>query len=616
MLLVLLLHAVTALVVGLLGRRLGRRVLLLSAVAPAGALAYTVVRTGEVVGGGVVQERHGWAQELGLTIDLRLDGFGLLFWWLIAGIGVLVALYAFAYFSERTDLGRFAANLVVFAGAMLLLVAADNVLVLFVGWELTSITSYLLIGFRDDLVAARVAALQALLVTGAGGLALLAGLVLLGQAAGSYSLADILAAAPTGAPAQVGLGLVLLGAFTKSAQIPFHFWLPGAMAAPTPVSAYLHSATMVKAGVYLVARFAPAFVGEVGWLLPVVVVVAGGSMLLGGYRALRSTDLKSLLALGTVSQLGFMILLFGVGDPDLTHAGVALLLAHSLFKAALFMTVGVVDIQAGTRDLRRLQGLARRLRVTAAVTAVAAASMAGVFPLLGFVAKEAALEGALHLGGAGPVVTVTVVLGSVLTVAYGLRLLWGGFASKDEAQLVDDPVEPTEVQPAAALFVAPPLVLVALTVLLGLWVGPVDTLVAVAATSLDPGSGGLHLALWHGVNAAFLQSLAALGLGYAVYRVPGLVERVGAWTARAPDATTAYRWLLYRLNEVADRVTAVVQPGSLPVYGGVVLLTVLVLPGWVLVRNIELPTDLQLAEHPLQAVVAVLVVLAAIGSAR
>jgi NADH:ubiquinone oxidoreductase subunit 5 (subunit L)/multisubunit Na+/H+ antiporter MnhA subunit len=370
--LILSLHAVLALAAGLAGRRLGRGVLWLTAIGPAAALAYAVALT--VGDGDVVTASGTWAPGLGLDLDLRLDGFGLLFWWLIAGIGLLVMLYGLRYFDERDDLGRFASMLVLFAGAMLLLTASDNVFVLFVAWELTSITSYLLIGFQDDQVPARSSALQALLVTGSGGLALLGGLVLLGQEAGTWSLFDILAAPPTTATAGAGLVLVLLGAMTKSAQVPFHFWLPGAMAAPTPVSAYLHSATMVKAGIYILARMAPAFAPVFGWWQPTLLTIGIVTLLLGGYRAMQATDLKALLAYGTVSQLGFIVLLVGAGDTDLTHAGVALILAHALFKAPLFLTVGVVDHAAHTRDLRRLDGVGASMPITAWSAGIAAAS--------------------------------------------------------------------------------------------------------------------------------------------------------------------------------------------------------------------------------------------------
>lgn len=611
---VLALHALLAVAAGLSGRRLGRRVMLLAAVGPAAALAAAAAVTPRVLTEGALDVTLAWAPALGLTVDLRLDGFALLFWWVIAGVGLLVMLYAARYFGrDRSDLGRFAAMLVLFAGAMLLLTAADNVYALFVGWELTAITSYLLIGFEDHKAPARGAALQALLVTGAGGLALLGGLVILAQVTGTTSLSAILAAAPSGTAASVGLALVLLGAMTKSAQAPFHFWLPGAMAAPTPVSAYLHSATMVKAGLYLVARFGPAFAPSIDWWQPTLIAVGATSLLLGGYRALRETDLKALLAYGTISQLGFMLLLLGSGHPELVHAGIAVLVAHALFKAALFLTVGVVDHAAHTRDIRRLTGLARAMPVTALAAAVAAASMAGVPPLLGFVAKETALEAALHADLAGGIVTALIVLGAVLTTAYGIRFVWGGFATKPlETLSVDEP--PSVTRPSLA-FELPAAVLTIGTVLFGLWLVPVDRLVSSAATSLAPDATDLHLKLWHGLGPSLALSVGALGVGAMLYRWPGVLEPLRKLTGRAPEMTHAYRRGLTWLNEIADRVTAAVQPGSLPVYLGMVLSTLLLLPGALLVTGFRLPSDLSLADSPLQLVVALVVIAAAGGTA-
>lgn len=611
---IILLHALLALVAGLSGRRLGRRVLLVGALAPAAALAVTAAQTAAILGGSTWEEQVPWVAELGLTLTLRLDGFSLLFWWLIAGIGVLVFVYASRYFTDRPDLGVFTAMLVSFAGAMLLVVASDNLLALYVGWELTSLTSYLLIGFKHEDPVARAAARQALLVTTLGGLALLGGVVLVAQAAGTYSLFAVLADLPTTTGAQVGLALILLGAFSKSAQVPFHFWLPGAMAAPTPVSAYLHSATMVKAGVYLVARFSPAAAEAVAWWVPVVVGVGAATMLLGGWRALRAVDLKSLLAFGTASQLGFMILLLGTGAPDLVHAGVAVILAHALFKATLFLAVGVVDHAAGTRELHRLHGVGRSMPITVAAAAITAASMAGLFPLLGFVAKEAALEGALHEMLAGGAVTAVIVIGSALTAAYALRLLWGAFARKAQGELADEYSSADDVARPELSFELPATILAGLTVIFGLWVGPADALVLSASTALDEATQGLHLKLWHGFGPALWLSLLALVAGYAIYRARGVVEAIGAWTGRVPEATDGYGRSLRALDRTADRVTAIVQPGSLPWYAAVVLMTAVVLPGSALVRGFSIPDGLAFAESPLQALTTAVVIVAAVAT--
>lgn len=607
-------HLLVALVACFAGRRLRRGVLVFGALAPGVAFALAVASTPAVLAGEVVRVSADWVPGMGLTLDLALDGFGLLMWWIISGIGVLVLLYASRYFGDRDDLGRFTALLVTFAGAMLLLTSADDVYMLFVAWEITSFTSYLLIGFKDQETAARASALQALLVTGAGGLALLGGLVLVSQAAGTTSLSAILANPPTGGAVEAGLVLVLLGAMTKSAQVPFHFWLPGAMAAPTPVSAYLHSATMVKAGIYLLARFAPAFGPEVAWWPPTLLAVGGATMLLGGWRALRSTDLKELLAFGTVSQLGFIVLLVGTGDPELLFAGVGVLVAHSLFKATLFLSVGVVDHSAHTRDVRRLDGVGRAMPVTALAATIAAASMAGVIPLLGFVAKESALEAALHQDTNAAVITVLIVLGAVLTTAYGLRFVRGAFLAKRPDELHDDAVTAADVEAPGLAFELPGALLALLTVLFGLWVAPIDALVAGGTAALSAEATGFHLKLWHGFGSSLLLSALAIVGGVIVWKLPGVVRAAARVTSKVPEARSAYRGGLRGLFTLADRTVAVVQPGSLPIYLSVILLTLVALPGAALLQGVALDAD-GFASSPLQVVVALAVVSAAIGTA-
>ena len=606
MILILALHAIVAAVAALLGPRLGRRVLLVGALAPLGTVAWLMA---SLQGGSPRVETVSWVPAIGLDLDFRLDGLAVLMVALIGGIGTLVFVYAWKYFDEREGLGRFTSYLVVFAGAMFGLVTTDNLLALFIFWELTSITSYALIGFDDESAAARVGALQALLVTGAGGLAMLGGVVLLSQEAGSYSLAAILAAPPSSIVAGAGLGLILIGAFTKSAQFPFHFWLPGAMSAATPVSAFLHSATMVKAGIYLIARLAPVFAGAFGWWRPTIMAVGVVTMLVGGWRALGQYDLKLLLAHGTVSQLGFIVVLVGLGRPELTFAGMAMILAHAVFKAALFMFAGIVDHQSHTRDIRRLDGVGKRMPVTAIAAVVAVASMAGIPPLLGFVTKESALEALVH----EPqwwFVTAGVVAGSALTVAYGLRFLWGAFATKP-ADPVADRVGPAVASPAR-WFVAAPVLLVVVTAFVGILPGVADSLVGDAATAVDPAAGEFHLALWHGFGIPLLLSILAVVAGVALWRRP--LERLRVFTAKAPDASGVYAATVTGLNRLADRVTAVMQSGSLPVYLGVILTVAVTAPGIVLARHWTAPTDVDFAASPIQVVTAGVVIAAAAGT--
>jgi multicomponent Na+:H+ antiporter subunit A len=601
----LALHAVLGLTLIAFGSRLGRRAVALGVLGPAAALLWLATRLPGVVDGDVVEQHVEWVPQIGLAIDLRLDGFAALMVLLVAGIGVLVFAYGTQYFDPRAvDVGRLAGLLVLFAGAMLGVVLADDLLLLYVCWELTSVTSYLLIGNRHEQARARAAGLQALLVTSAGGLAMLAGFVLLGQEAGTFRLSAILASPPAGTVVSVAILLVLLGAFTKSAQYPFHSWLPGAMVAPTPVSAYLHSATMVKAGVYLIARFAPVFV-VVGFWRPLVLGVGVLTMVAGGLRALRQHDLKLLLAFGTISQLGLLVVVFGAGTAAATTAGCVLLLAHALFKAALFLVVGIVEHQTGTRDLRRLPALGPRWRPVAIVSLVSAASMAGLPLLIGFVAKEADYEAYVEAPFPGRgLVLVALVVGGALTAAYSARFCWGllvepgrrARAEQAAGEEVDVPVAPA---PAWA-FVAPAAVLAAVTVLLGVVPGLADGLMTAAAQSLHVRAGEVHLAIWHGFNEALLLSSVSLLAGGLLFWARAPVSDLLAVGRDLPKAADVYLALLRGLNALARRVTAVVQNGSLPVYAGTILLTVAVLPTGALLLGEARPGDLELWATPTQ----------------
>lgn len=608
---ILVLHLLIAGVMPMLGRRFGRKALLVGALAPAAAFIYVVAVAPDVIAGSPLITEHSWVPGIGLVIRFALDGFALVMVGIVSFVGVLVLVYARGYMGDR-NAGRLGAYLVAFAGSMLGLVTADDLLMIFVFWELTSITSYMLIGLEDHRAEARSAALQALLVTGLGGLAMLGGLVLIGQAAGTTSLSSIVANPPDGVAVSVGVGLVLVGAFTKSAQVPFHFWLPGAMAAPTPVSAYLHSATMVKAGVFLIARLAPAFAITVAFWKPVVIGVGLVTMLLGGYRAFRQTDMKLLLAYGTVSQLGFMVALFGAGVVRLAVAGTVLLIAHTLFKAALFLITGVVDHQFQTRDFRQLHHVARRMPWLAVAAVVAAGSMAGVPLLFGFVAKEEALAAALDPAtGTAMVAIAGLVVGSALTVAYSIRFVVGGFFSAAE----EDPEHGVLTRGGFALN-APVAILTCLTLVFGLFPGLLDRLVTAADDSLYPGLESLHLAVWHGLNLALGLSAVALATGWLLWRWTGAWDRVGAATGRLPAASTVYNRSLVGLNWIADRVTGALQSGSLPIYIGVILLTTIGLAAPNLGQAWVVPPDLVWALNPMQAAVVALVILGAIGTAR
>ncbi|MDQ3980766.1 MAG: DUF4040 domain-containing protein [Actinomycetota bacterium] len=574
LLFLLTLHAVAGVSVLAGGRRLGRWGLLIGGFAPVLTIAWVASRTGRVFDGEVLAERADWVPDLGLALDVRLDSFAVLMTILVSGIGALVFAYGWWYFGRAEKVGRAAGLLTLFAGSMLGVVLADNLLMLYVCWELTSVTSYLLIGLDDTEPDARAAALHALLVTGMGGLAMLGGFVLLGLEAGTFRISAIVAAPPTGTSVNIALLFVLLGAFTKSAQYPFHSWLPSAMVAPTPISAYLHSAAMVKAGVYLIARLAPAFAAAGAWR---AIVVTGGlvTMIAGGLRALRPFDLKQLLAFGTISQLGFMVVLLGIGLPEATAAGCALLLAHGLFKAALFMVVGIVDHEAHTRDIRSIPLLGAGWTPTRLVGVVSAASMAAVPPLAGFIAKEEAYGALVHGSAVDRAVLAGIVAGSILTVVYSLRFAFTlvrpdvvSPGSTDRRTISHGPV---------VWFVLPGAVLAVGSVLLGvappLWSDVVDH----AALALDPRSG-THLELWHGLSPALMLSVATLTIGGLLFWARRHVAAVQRRLAPPVTGAAVYEVTVRGMLRLAARVTSVAQSGSLPVYAAVILTTAAVAP--------------------------------------
>ena len=570
----LLLHAFCGVAALVGGRQLGRHVWVVGAAAPAAVVVWLIANRGRVASGGVSASAD-WVPALDLTLELRVDPFAALMIVLVSGIGVAIYVYSWHYFGHAS-VGRVAGLLTLFAGSMLGVVVADNLLLLYVFWELTSVTSYLLIGIDDTEARSRAAAQHALLVTAAGGLAMLAGFVLVGREAGTFQLSEILSAPPSGTTTAVALVLILLGAFTKSGQYPFHSWLPGAMVAPTPISAYLHSAAMVKAGVYLVARLAPAF-AAVGIWRPLVVTVGLVTMIAGGLRALRPYDLKQLLAFGTISQLGFMMVLFGIGQPEATAAGCALILAHGFFKAALFMVVGVVDHETHTRDVRRLPLLGSGWTPIKVVAVVSAASMAAIPPLAGFIAKEEAYGALVDGTGGDRLVLAGVVGGSVLTVAYSIRFT-AALLRPDLVAVTDNGHErrPATHSPRSG-FVLPGAVLATGSIVLGIvpavWSGFVDR----SAGALDP-LATVHLELWHGWSAPLLLSLATTTAGAALFWQRRHVAALQARLAPRRTGTDVYDAIVRGVLRFAAQVTSVMQSGSLPIYATVVLATAALAP--------------------------------------
>lgn len=624
MLVLLIAHAVAALVAPTLVRLMGRRAFLVLALVPAGAAAWALSQTNAVLNGNGPVEIVSWIPSLGMELAFELDTLSWFMALIVGAIGAVVLVYCSSYFSASAGgLGRFGGVLVAFAGAMLGLVVADDMLLMFIFWELTTVFSYLLIGHYADRKASRRAAMQAIVITTFGGLAMLVGVIILGDAVGSYRLSHLLEAPPRGTVITVAAVLILVGAVTKSALIPLHFWLPAAMAAPTPVSAYLHAAAMVKAGIYLVARFAPAF-ADLGAWRTIVVSLGLGSLILGGYRALRQNDLKLILAFGTVSQLGLLVFLVGLGTQAAALAGLAMIGAHAMFKAALFLVVGIVDSATGTRDLRRLSGVGKALPITATAAALATASMIGLPPFAGYVAKEAALESMLHgdiPGALGVVVLVGVTLGSALTVAYGLRFFWGAFATKShviadpDAEADDAEPQPAHVSRPSLLLVWPALALavgglgVALVPSLG------EQLLMPYASTLPFGEPG-HLVLWAGFTPALAVTVVILGVGAVLFLARKPIAALQAKLHVAPDADSVYRRSMRRLDDFAADLTAFTQRGSLPFYVGSILVAVVVVPGSIMLARTVWPAEIRLWDRPAQLAAGAVVITSAILAAR
>ena len=492
-----------------------------------------------------------WVEGLDLGIRFNLDAVALMMTILVSGIGALVFIYGSGYFSANANGGgRFSASLLAFSASMLGLVWADSIWTLFIFWELTSITSFLLVGHKNTDASVIAAARRALMITGGGGLALLAGLLVLGNASGTYVISDLIPV--TGTQGAVAATLVVVGAATKSAQVPFHVWLPGAMAAPTPVSAYLHSATMVKAGVLLLAVTGSAFADvEIFKALGLAFGIA--SMFWGAIGALRHRDAKLILAWGTVSQLGLLVTLLALGTGKAVFAAAAILFAHALFKAALFLVVGEIDIRTGTRNIDELGGLARSMPVAFAVALASCLSMAGAPPLLGFTAKEAAIEAALGVEGGERVIALAAIVGgSILTVAYTIRFLVTVFGPGPETQVAERRLAMTG--PAVALGLA--------SVLGFVWLARVNDIVRPAAIELNAGASKYELLRWPGLTTGLGLSMVVLGVG----AVAGLAAARLSTPVPATTGANVADSILDGTLTFARRLTARVQHGSMPVY--------------------------------------------------
>jgi multicomponent Na+:H+ antiporter subunit A len=598
-----------------LHRRLGDRCGILLGLIPLAAAFLYASMIPLVSAGGVVEFRREWVPSLGLALDLRIDGLSLLFLLLISGIGVFVTWYAAGYLHGKKDLGRFYLYLFGFMGSMLGVVSSDHLVAMFVFWELTSISSYLLIGYYHTAPRSRASALQALLVTGTGGLAMLAGMLLLGRMAGTFRISELNALDAVRLVSEPGfpvvLVLILLGAFTKSAQFPFHFWLPNAMEAPAPVSSYLHSATMVKAGVFLLARLHPLLSASPLWI-PIVAPVGAVTMMIGVVMGLGQRDLKKILAYSTLAVLGTLTMLLGIGTEAAVKAAMVYLLAHALYKAALFMCAGSIDHETGTRDPDAVGGLRRAMPFTAAAALLAGLSMAGFPALLGFVGKEYFYKALLDTQGLGILWEVLGVSASVVMFALASTAAWKPFAG---------PMRPTPKHPHEAPWT--------------MWIGPILLSLAGLAAGLFPGfAGGMLIApsvhavlgsneqeivykFWHGWTVALGLSALTMALGVAVYlaapRIRAASGRFAILGRLGPER--GYELILSGTLEFAGRLTSFLQNGYLRNYLITVLFFTSALLLWTLPTDIQMPSTGDLLPiRFLPVVVCLMIVVAAIAA--
>ncbi len=549
----------------------------LSSVVPlvlAGCLVSLVGTVGE---GSLPQWQWAWVPEMEVGLDFQLDGVSLLLAILVAGIGGLILIYGGGYLAGTKEVVPFFGFIHLFMLAMLGVVAADHLLVLFVFWELTSLTSYLLIGLAHEVADSRKAALRALLVTGIGGVAMLAGFIMLAESAGTWRISEMSrqAGAVLASPSAGWIfGLILLGALTKSAQVPFHFWLPGAMTAPTPVSAYLHSATMVKAGIFLLAKLSPVFGAWPAWggiLMPVGAV----TMLTGSLLALAQTDLKKLLAYSTMSALGTLVLLLGIGTELAVQAAMVFLVVHALYKASLFMVVGVVDKATGTRDITVLHGLGKQMPLVALAAGLAAFSMSGVPPFIGFIGKELLYEAKVQAQAAGPVIIFCGFAANAINVAIALKVGFSPFVRRGEVPTINPKAKQTAL-------LAGPLLLALLGVVIGVWPDLIGRdLIRAAVRDVTGSSTEVKLKLWHGFNMVLLLSAVTVAVGGVVY---GFRTRVRATVAtmlgRAPtQAAKLFDSGVAQVVSGAGMATRVFQHGNLRGYFLIMLASVAVMAG-------------------------------------
>ncbi len=562
---------------------------ILSSLVPLGLFVYFLQFAKRIANGEIITQNFEWVPSLGVNLGFTLDGVSLIFVLMITGIGFLVFAYTAAYLKGHEYLDRFYGYLGIFMAAMLGVVLSDNVISLFVFWELTSISSFFLIGFNNKEEASRKSAILALAITGMGGLLLLAGALILGNVAGTYSIAEMLSSKDLIADSAHYIIIVLLifgAAFTKSAQFPFHFWLPGAMKAPTPVSTYLHSATMVKAGVYLLMRFTPVLGSTELWNTTLIIVGAT-TMLYAAIHTLFRTDLKGILAYSTISALGILVFLIGLGTQDALLAACVFILVHALYKATLFLVTGIIDHETGTRDITVLSGLRKVLLPVAIAGILAAISNAGIPPSFGFLGKDLIYEATLHFGN-------SAILLTILAVATNILLLYAGFLAGIKPFTGKLPASFEKVHMPGFLLWMPPLILATLGILIGLFPSIIQgALIQPAVTALGESGSEVQLKLWHGFNVILALSATTIGVGALLYFMLKPSQKLENGIAKLEfiSPQTLIEKFGFGFGKISLLITKFIQNGYLRYYVSTIILFLVVLTGYTLLQNTSYKMD-------------------------
>ncbi|GGD96265.1 putative monovalent cation/H+ antiporter subunit A [Planktosalinus lacus] len=571
------------------GKYIKGKAAILSALVPLGLFIYFLQFTRQISSGEIITKTYEWVPSLGVNLGFTLDGISLIFTLMITGIGFLVFAYTATYLKGHEYLDRFYGYLGIFMAAMLGVVLSDNIISLFIFWELTSISSFFLIGFNNKEKASRKSAVLALSITGIGGLLLLAGALILGNITGTYSISEMLLSKDLIAESSHYIIIVILifgAAFTKSAQFPFHFWLPGAMKAPTPVSTYLHSATMVKAGVYLLMRFTPSLGNTELWNTTLITVGAI-TMVYAAIHTLFRTDLKGILAYSTIAALGILVFLIGLGTREAFVAACVFILVHALYKATLFLVTGIIDHETGTRDVTRLSGLRKVLLPVAIAGFLAAISNAGIPPSFGFIGKDLIYEATLHFGNTGVLLTALAIITNIL-------LLYAGFLAGIKPFTGKLPQSFEKAHMPGFLMWIPPLILAILGITIGVFPSIVqDSLIQPAVTAMGQNGSEIQIKLWHGFNLILGLSAITIGVGLLIYFLfkPSLKLEKGIAKFDKIAPKSIVESIGYGFGQGSKKVTGLIQNGYLRYYVSVIILFLVLLTGYTLLQNTKYVID-------------------------